>query len=66
MRDALNKQFYLQLKHLHLAYCNVTPFQIIKHLNTIWCPLNIQSKKKLKDMYFAKWDSLEHLTAFGK
>ncbi len=66
MRDALDKQFYLQLKHRHLAYRNITPFQILEHLNTIWCPLNLQSKKKLKDAYFAKWDSPKHLTAFGK
>jgi hypothetical protein len=32
----------------------------------IWCPLNVGSKKKLKDAYFAKWDSHEHLTAFRK
>ncbi len=27
MRDALDKQFYLQLKHCHLAYRNITPEQ---------------------------------------
>jgi hypothetical protein len=67
MRDALDKQFYLQLKHCHLAYHNITPFQLLELLNTIWCFLNVQSKKKLKDAYcFAKWDSHEHLTTFGK
>jgi hypothetical protein len=54
MRDALDKQFYSQLKHHHLAYCNITQFQLLEHLNTIWCPLDVQSKKKLKDAYFAK------------
>jgi hypothetical protein len=66
MCDTLNEQFYLQLKHCHLVYHNITPFQILEHLNTIWCPLDIQLKKKLKDAYFAKWDSPKHLTAFGK
>jgi hypothetical protein len=66
MRNALNKQFYLQLKHRHLAYRNITLFQILEHLNMTWCPLGAQSKKKLKNAYFAKWDSLEHLTPFGK
>jgi hypothetical protein len=66
MHDTLDKQFYLQLKHCHSAYRNITPIQILEHLNTIWCPLNVQSKKKLKDAYFAKWDSPKHLTAFGK
>jgi hypothetical protein len=56
----------VQLKHRHLAYRNITPFQILEHLNIIWCPLNVQAKKKLKDAYFAKWDGNEHLTAFGK
>ena len=66
LRDALGEQFYAQLKHRHSAYRNITPFQILEHLNTIWCPLDVQAKKKLKDAYFAKWDGNEHLTAFGK
>jgi hypothetical protein len=66
MPDTHDEQFYSQLKHSHLAYCNITPIQILEHLNMIWCSLNVQSKKKLKNAYFAKWDSLEHLTAFGK
>jgi len=32
----------------------------------VWCPLDVQAKKKLKDAYFAKWDSIKYLTAFGK
>ena len=66
LRDALDEQFYAQLKHRHSAYRNITPLQIFEHLNTIWCPLDVQAKKKLKDAYFAKWDGNEHLTAFGK
>ncbi len=49
-----------QVTHTH------TPFQILKHLNTIWCPLDVQAKKNLKNAYFTKWDGNEHLTAFGK
>ena len=64
--NAINEQFYSQLKHRHTAYCNTTPFQILEHLNSTWCPLNVQAKKKLKDAYFAQWDHHEHLTAFGK
>jgi hypothetical protein len=26
LRDALDEQFYAQLKHRHSAYCNITPF----------------------------------------
>jgi hypothetical protein len=31
--DALDKQYYSQLKHRLTAYRNVTPFQILEHLN---------------------------------
>jgi hypothetical protein len=34
MRDALDKQYYLQLKHMNTTYCNTTPIQILEHLDT--------------------------------
>ena len=34
MREALDKNWYCQLKHLHTAYRNVQPIQILNHLNT--------------------------------
>ena len=66
LRDALDKQYYSQLKHRLTAYRNVTPFQILEHLNDRWCPLDVKAKKALKDAYYTKWDGDEHLTAFGK
>jgi hypothetical protein len=66
LRDALGKQYYLQLKHCLMAYCNVTPFQILKHLNDRWCPLDVKAKKALRGTYYTKWDGDEHHTAFGK
>jgi len=66
LRDAIDDQFYSQLKHRHTAYRNTTPFQLLEHLNSTWCPFDLQAKKKLKDAYFAQWDRHEHLTAFGK
>ena len=66
LRDAIDKQFDSQLKHRHTAYRNTTPFQLLEHLNSTWCPLDVQAKKKLKDAYFTQWDRHEHLTAFGK
>ena len=65
-RDALDEQYYAQLKHRLTAYRNVTPFQILEHLNDRWCPLDVKAKKALKDAYYTKWDGEEHLTAFGK
>jgi hypothetical protein len=41
MRDALDEQYYLQLKHINTAYRNTTPIQILEHLDTRWCPLNV-------------------------
>jgi hypothetical protein len=34
MRNALDKQYYLQLKHINTAYRNTTPIQILEHLDT--------------------------------
>jgi hypothetical protein len=65
-RDALDEQYYSQLRHWLTAYRNVTPFQILEHLNDCWCPLNVKAKKALKDAYYMKWGGNEHLTAFGK
>jgi hypothetical protein len=66
LRDALDKQYYSQLKHPLTAYRNITPFQILEHLNECWCPLDIQAKKVLKKEYYTKWDADEHLMAFRK
>jgi hypothetical protein len=46
---------------------NFTPYQILKHLNNRWCPLDVKAKMELKKAYYTKWDhTVEHLTAFGK
>ena len=66
MRDALDENWYSQLKHIHTAYRNVTPIQILTHLDTRWCPLDVHAKKKFKQDYYTKWDGETHLTAFGK
>jgi hypothetical protein len=49
-----------------MAYHNITPHQILEHLNNQWCPLNVQAKKVVKKEYYTKWDASKHLTAFGK
>ncbi len=64
--NALDEQYYSQLRNRLTAYRNVTPFQILEHLNDCWCPLDVRAKNALKDAYYTKWDSDEHLTAFGK
>jgi hypothetical protein len=66
LRDALDKQYYSQLKHCLTAYHNITPFHILEHLNNRWCPLDVKVKKVLKDAYYTKWDGNKHLIAFGE
>jgi hypothetical protein len=66
MRDALNEAYYSQLKHVTTAYPNTTPIQILKHLDTRWCPLNVLAKKQLEAEFYANWDSSTmHITAVG-
>jgi len=66
LHDALDEQYYAQLKHRLTAYQNVTPFQVLEYLNDRWCPLDVKAKKALNDGYYTKWDGDEHLTVFGK
>jgi hypothetical protein len=53
MCDALNEAYYSQLKHITTAYRNMTPIQILEHLNTRWCPLDVRAKKQLKAEFHA-------------
>jgi hypothetical protein len=65
--DALDEQYYFQLCHQLTGYRNITPFQILKHLNNRWCPLDVKAKKELKAAYYTKWDHAnKHLMTFGK
>jgi hypothetical protein len=66
MRDALDKQYYSQLKHVITAYRNTTAIQILDHLNTRWRPLDVQAQKIPKKEFYTDWDTSNmHPTAFG-
>jgi hypothetical protein len=66
MRDAIDEQYYSQLKNINTAYRNTTPIQILVHFDTCWCPLNMQAHKNLKKEFYTNWDSSDiHFTAFG-
>jgi hypothetical protein len=54
--DTLDKSWYSQLKSVHTAYRNTTPIQILEHLNSRWCPLNVHAKKNLCMAYYVEWD----------
>jgi hypothetical protein len=59
LRDAHDEQYYSQLRHRLTAYRNITPYQILEHLNDRCCPLDVQAKEALKQAYYMKWDSNE-------
>ncbi len=62
----LDKQYYSQLKNIDTAHCNTTPIQILIHLDTSWCPLDVQARNILKKEFYTNWDSSDiHITAFG-
>jgi hypothetical protein len=64
IHNVLDKQYYSQLKHINTAYRNSTPIQILEHLDTRWCPLDVQAHKMLKKN--SDWDSSDvHITTFG-
>ncbi len=66
MCNALGEQYYSQLKNINTAYRNTTPIQILEHLDTQWCPLNVRARKLLKAELHANWDNtVMHITAFG-
>jgi hypothetical protein len=45
LHNALDKQYYSQLKHCLTAYCNITPHQILEHYNNQWCPSTFKERK---------------------
>jgi hypothetical protein len=66
MRDTLDEQYYSQLKNVNTVYRNTSPIQVLKHLDTRWCPLDIQAHKMLMKEFYTNWDTSDtHLTAFG-
>ena len=66
MCDVLDEQYYSQLKNINTAYGNTTPIQILEHLDTRWCPLDVRARMLLKAEFHDNWDStVMHLTAFG-
>ena len=56
MRDALDEQYHAQLKHRLTKYRNITPQQILAHLDDQWCSLDVMAKKQIRNVYYKKWD----------
>ena len=49
MRDALDEQYYAQLKHRLTKYRNIKPQQILDHLNDLFFPLDVMAKKQIRN-----------------
>ena len=54
LRDALDEQYYFQLRHRLTAYHSINPYQILNHLNNCWCSLNVKAKMDLKTAHYTK------------
>jgi chromosome condensin MukBEF ATPase and DNA-binding subunit MukB len=67
IRDALEPQYYQQLKARTIGYKKVTVKQYIKHLDDQWCKLDTMAVVQMKNDYFQPWDqSQQHLTEFSR
>ena len=56
-RDALDEKLVLPTQEHHTVYHNTIPIQILQHLDTRWCPLNVHAKKNLCLAYYTEWGS---------
>jgi hypothetical protein len=54
--DALEENWYSQLNIVHTADSNTTPIQILDHLNSQWCLLDIYVKKNLRMAHYTDWE----------
>ena len=56
MRDALDLEYYAGLEHEVYEYLNVLPREYIVHLETNYCPLDVQAIKEVKEHFYRGWD----------
>ena len=56
LRNAMEEQYYNELKHSIVGYKNVTTYQILDHLDKVWVTMNTKEKKKITAEYFKPWD----------
>ena len=45
LRDALDEQYYSQLRHRLTVYRNITPYQILEHLNNRGVPSTLRQRR---------------------
>ena len=62
--DALDLQYYEQVRDETLGFTTVTIRDLLNHVKT-WCRMNATLRKSMKDEFFRGWESDEHITAFA-
>ena len=62
--DALDKQFYEQLKDNDLGYGEASIKDHLDHLSQKWCKLNTKMIQKMKECFYHGWQEGMHITAF--
>ena len=65
IRDALEDQYFDQLKQQIFRYKRIQPIQYFKHLKAHWVFLNEKQIDKLTKKFKRGWESVEHITAFA-
>ena len=63
-RDSLDSCYYEQLEHDITGFETVPPIAFLNHLKTVWCRLDTNAIKEMKDAYYEEWDSDVHITKF--
>jgi hypothetical protein len=67
IRDAMEPQYYQQLKAKTIGYKKVTVKQYIAHLDDQWCKLDTMAVVEMKKGFFQPWDqSQQHLTEYSR
>ena len=52
IREALQEQYYIKLKHPLTAYNTITPKEILEHVGEVWALMDTKSKKELRRDYY--------------
>ena len=63
-RDSLDSCYYEQLEHDITGFETVPPIAFLNHLKTVWCRLDTNAIKEMKDAYYEEWDLDVHITKF--
>lgn len=67
IRDAMDAQYYQQLKKKTIGYKKVTIKEYIAHLDDQWCKLDTVTMVEMKNGFFKTWDqSQQHLTEYSR